>query len=258
MPDTQIGAQLYTLRDYTKTPDDIARTFERVKTMGYDAVQCSALGPITSDALAQRLRDTGLQCAATHVSMEQLQETQACLEHHAALDCQFTAIGGAGLHPQWSAEDWIGYAHRLSAVAQPLNEAGVRVGYHNHSHELALHDGRRPMDLLAEYCDPCVWLEVDTYWIAHGGGDPAAWIDRIAATGPNRVPCIHVKDMDVTAESAQFMSEVGAGNLNWPAILDACRRASTRWYLVERDRGPVEAFESLAISLRNMHEMGLR
>ena len=41
-----IGAQLYTLREYTKTPADIAKTFARVKKMGYNGVQCSALGPI--------------------------------------------------------------------------------------------------------------------------------------------------------------------------------------------------------------------
>ena len=41
-----IGAQLYTLREFTKTPADIAKTMARVKKMGYNGVQCSALGPI--------------------------------------------------------------------------------------------------------------------------------------------------------------------------------------------------------------------
>ena len=46
MPQTQIGAQLYTLRDFLKTPADIAKTLARVKKLGYDAVQVSGFGPI--------------------------------------------------------------------------------------------------------------------------------------------------------------------------------------------------------------------
>ena len=60
MPASQIGAQLYTLRDYTKTPADIAKTLARVKKMGYDAVQASALGPIDSKELAKIMKDEGL------------------------------------------------------------------------------------------------------------------------------------------------------------------------------------------------------
>ena len=38
MPDSVIAAQLYTLRDHTKTPKDIAQTLKKVKALGYDAV----------------------------------------------------------------------------------------------------------------------------------------------------------------------------------------------------------------------------
>jgi hypothetical protein len=34
----KLAAQLYTVRDYTKTPDDVKKTFEKVKAIGYNAV----------------------------------------------------------------------------------------------------------------------------------------------------------------------------------------------------------------------------
>ena len=34
-----VAAQLYTLRDFTKTEADIRTTFERVRDIGYKAVQ---------------------------------------------------------------------------------------------------------------------------------------------------------------------------------------------------------------------------
>jgi sugar phosphate isomerase/epimerase len=53
------------------------------------------------------------------------------------------------------------------------------------------------------------------------------------------------------------MAEVGEGNLNWPAILTACREAGVRWYLVEQDVCRRDPFESLGISLRNLKTMGI-
>ena len=53
MSGSVIGAQLYTLRDFLKTPDDMRTTFGRVREMGYDCVQCSALGPIEAASLPQ-------------------------------------------------------------------------------------------------------------------------------------------------------------------------------------------------------------
>ena len=39
-----LAVQLYTLREFTKTPTDIASTLARVAKLGYRAVQASALG----------------------------------------------------------------------------------------------------------------------------------------------------------------------------------------------------------------------
>ena len=46
MADTCIAAQLYTLRDFLKTPEEIAQTFKKVAGLGYRAVQLSSIGPI--------------------------------------------------------------------------------------------------------------------------------------------------------------------------------------------------------------------
>ena len=65
-----------------------------------------------------------------------------------------------------------------------------------------------------------------------------------------------LKDMTVR-KGAPIMAEIGEGNMNWPSILDACKRAGVEWYIVEQDVCQRDPFESLAISLRNLKEMGL-
>ena len=69
---------------------------------------------------------------------------------------------------------------------------------------------------------------------------------------------MHVKDLTITTEREHKMCEVGSGNLNWPAILDACKDAGVQWYLIERDRGDLDPFDSLKISLENLNKMGIQ
>ena len=56
----------------------------------------------------------------------------------------------------------------------------------------------------------------------------------------------------------QRFAEVGEGNLNWEAILEAGKASGTRWYIVEQDRCyDRDPFESLKISFHNLKGMGL-
>jgi len=255
MPKSQIGAQLYTLRDHLKTPEDIAKTLARVKKMGYDAVQVSGLAPIDPKDLIKILDGEGLQCAATHVGLDMMKDTQKCVDHHRALKCKYPAIGGFGWKEPKLA-DWKNFAAEYSAAAKALAPHGVFIGYHNHSHELArIPDSPKqtPLQLLIDECDKAVWFEVDTYWITHGGGDPAQWIEKVKG----RIPCVHFKDMAISPERVQKMCEVGSGNLNWPRIIQSCKAAGVEWFLVERDSGDLDPFESLKVSLDNLRALGL-
>jgi sugar phosphate isomerase/epimerase len=150
--------------------------------------------------------------------------------------------------------DWTSFATEYSQLAKPLSAAGISIGYHNHSHELARYDGQVALQTLIDTFAPEIWMEIDTYWVQHGGGDPAEWINKVHG----RIPCVHFKDMAITPQREQRMAEVGEGNLNWPAILAACRAAGTQWYIVEQDATyGKDPFDCLATSLRNLKAMGL-
>jgi sugar phosphate isomerase/epimerase len=250
MANSMIAAQLYTLRDFLKTPADIATTLKKVKKIGYDAVQNSALGPIDPKELANILRGEGLTCCSSHVSLERWKnEFQRVIDEHHLWACSYAAV------PYFEGKarsNWESLAVEINAIAARLS--GLSIGYHNHSHELARYDGVTALGLLIEKLTSSVYFEIDTYWITHGGGDPAQWIGKVAG----RMPCVHLKDMAITADRTQLMAEVGEGNLNWPGILAACRAAGVRWYIVEQDVCQRDPFESLAISLRNLRGMGLR
>ena len=245
----KIGAQMYTARDYCKTAADIAASCAKVKAMGYDGIQISAFGVIEPEEMKQVLDGEGLACAATHISLDRMMDdTQAVIDEHQLWGCKYTAIGGFSPKDDWTRARWSEFAQKYNAVAQKFEGSGISIGYHNHSHELAAADGVLPLQLLIDECDPAIWFEIDTYWITHGGGDPCAWIEKVSG----RIPCVHFKDMMINRKREQQMTEIGSGNLNWPRIIETCKAAGVEWYLVERDRGDLDPFESLKVSLEQM------
>ena len=278
---TRIAAQLFTVREFTTTPADVAKTIRRVKNIGYDAVQLSALGPIETSELKRILDGEGVACCATHEPWEAVRDDpREVIDRHHQLGCRHTALGGMPRSYQGEA-GYRAFAHEATDAARTLREGGVAWAYHNHSFEFERFGRRTALDLLAETSDPDLFLfEIDTYWVQHGGGDPAAWVRKLKG----RVPLVHLKDMVVGEDHAAarklareegesqesfeerraaagakrpIMAEVGEGNLNWPGILGACADAGVGWYIVEQDVCQRDPFESLSISLSNLRAMGL-
>lgn len=254
MATSRIAAQLYTLREYTKTTEDFANTIKRVKEIGYDVVQISGIGPIPYTDIKHILDDYGVICCATHISFERMKdEPETVIEEHNLIGCKYPAIGSMP-DSYRNAEGYPAFAKEVNAVGKRLAEGGLRLGYHNHSFELEKFGARTGLQIIFDETNPeYLTAEVDTYWIQHGGGDPAKWIEDFTS----RIPLVHLKDMTVRT-GTPIMAEVGEGNLNWPRILQACEKAGVEWYIVEQDVCERDPFESLAISLKNLKGMGLR
>ena len=253
MANSVLAAQLYTLRDFTKTPADIAATMKKVRQLGYEAVQTSALGAIDPAELKRITDGEGLQIVATHVSYDRIRdEPQAVIDEHKLWGCRHVAIGGLPGDFR-NEEGFPAFARQASQAARPLIDAGLTFSYHNHSFELQRFGGRTALQILAEESDPEVFsFEIDTYWIQHGGANPVTWLDRLNG----RMHVVHLKDMAMDG-SKQLFAEVGEGNLEWEPILAACKRAAIEWYIIEQDTCQRDPFEALGISLRNLKGMGL-
>ncbi len=250
-----LGAQLYTVREYTKTIEDVRETLKKVADIGYTAVQISGFGPMDPKDVATALEGSGLTCAATHMGWPRfLDELDAVIAEHKLWGCRHSAIGGLPAEYQ-SLDGLKRFLDELPPVAEKLAAEGMTFSYHNHHHEFARYDGKIWLEMLYDQADPKhLKAEIDTHWVQRGGADPAAWVRKCAG----REPLLHLKDMAITPEREPIFAEIGEGNLNWPAILEAADDGGVEWYLIEQDdcygRSP---FESLAISYRNLKAMGL-
>jgi sugar phosphate isomerase/epimerase len=256
MPEAVLGAQLYTVREFTKTLDGLAETLRKIAAIGYRTIQISAIGPIDPKDVARIVQDNGLQVASTHMGWRSFTAKLDDLIHtHKLWKCSHPAIGALGAEYR-SAEGLERFLDELPPVAEGLAREGMDFSYHNHSHELARIGEKTWLEALYERAgSEILKAEIDTYWIQAGGGDPAAWIRKLG----RRQPLLHLKDMTIGPDRQQRFAPVGEGNLNWPAVLQAAEQVGVEYYLVEQDdsyqRNP---FECLATSYRNLVAMGLR
>lgn len=139
-------------------------------------------------------------------------------------------------------------AARLNERAHQAAEYGLRVGYHNHDHELtSFIYGTPALEVFATYLDPAVVLEVDLYWATAGGQDAAALLTRLG----NRVQAVHVKDgpMRGHISTAQMPTDqVPAGQGDVPIAASLSAGSSLRYAVVEFDSYEGDIFEGIAAS----------
>ncbi len=251
MNEMSVAAQLYTLREYLKTPDEMKHTLKRVKAAGYHAVQASGIGRVEAGVFRQLADEAGLKICATHISYDRLlNELDAVVQEHAVWDCHYVGLGAMPPQYRESREGYLAFAAECGEIAKKIFDRGLKFIYHNHSFEFEKFGGRTGMELLLDNTDPETFgIELDTYWVQAGGGNPVEWIKKVKG----RMEVVHLKDMAMKGFQ-QLFAEIGEGNLNWGAIIEACRETGVRWYAVEQDECRRDPFESLAISFQYLEK----
>lgn len=256
----KLAVQMFTLRDFTNTWDELATTLQKVSQIGYPAIQLSAVGcmnGVPAEASAtqakQLLDDTNLHCIATHRSWDNLRERlDEEIAFHKILDCDYCAIGTipAATYPP----TYDGYRRWLED-AQPIIESlkaeGIRFGHHNHAREFFKPErhGKMLEDILIDEGGDDLMMELDLYWIAHAGVSCERILDRCHG----RVPVIHLKDKEPLPDSNECrIAAIGEGSMEWKHIIPACERAGVVWYTMEQDICPRDPFDCLQSSLDYM------
>ncbi len=256
MLNSNVGAQLYTVREFTQTPADVRKTFERVAQIGYRSVQVSGTCPMDAHELASIAKDTGLTIALTHTPYDRfVKELDKVMEEHAIFDCKIIGIGAMPAQFHESGEEGAeAFIRQFNPIAQELKKNGFIFGYHNHAFEFRKYNGRYIFDRLVEETDPEAFQFIlDTYWLQYGGMNPEKIIHRLKG----RIATLHLKDFKIENFSDIKMAEIFNGNLEWPSIIAAAKEAGTPWYMVEQDICPGDPFESLTISYNNLDKSGL-
>ena len=179
------GIQLYSIRDMAKT--DLAKAVKTVADIGYKMVEFAGFYGNTSDEVNKMLNDNCIELWGTHTGIDKLAEDfEGTVAYHKAIGNKNYIIPMHDLSSIEKIDDFV----RLVNEYQPrLAKEGIKLGYHNHSHEFILNkDGSDIYKNIVERTN--VYLEIDTYWVYNAGLDPVETLEKYK----DRLLCIHIKD----------------------------------------------------------------
>lgn len=242
-----IAVQLYSLREL---PDSFDEMLAKVADAGYTAVETLHDHGLSAEEMLETLNRHNLRAVATHVQLAALQENlDAVIAFHKQIGNShlILPVPPQAVRQSKDAEAWRQLGRTLNELGARCLDADMQLGYHSHAFEMAVLDGKRAIDWLLGNAElKNLFWEPDLAWIAHGGADPVALLERYAG----RCPRVHVKDLAPAGENTDQMglADVGHGTLDWETILPAAKRAGAEWYIVEHDK-PKDPITSVRRSL---------
>lgn len=230
----KLGAQSYTIRDFTQNEADFAQSMKKVADIGYTTIQLSAVGDLSSAFMKKACDDNGLKIVLTHTNPERmLSDPEAVIKDHEVMGCDYIGIG---MMPERyrAPENAAAFANDFLQAAELFHKAGKKMLYHHHALEWDRVTPEKTMlDVILDNMPPEVLgITLDTYWVQAAGADVCDTIEALK----DRIPCVHLKDMSVKGFE-QRMAVVGEGNLPFKKILKLLNDlGGTQYLLVEQDR----------------------
>ena len=245
----KLGVQLFTVRDFMNTEQEIAETFKKLKTLGYDQAQTAGCS-VDYETFGKLAEEAGIEIVGTHDDYDMMcNDFDKALANHNALGTKIMGLGGYGDRTVRGYADFIKNANIIGEKLKKTT--GGRYSYHNHHWEfIKLENGKTAMEMLIEGLNPdATSFCLDTHWVQRAGADVREWIEKLSG----RIDIIHLKDFKLHSDGTPDYAELGQGNKNWEGILECAVKAGVKYYVVEQDVCPGDPFESLKISSEYMH-----
>ena len=243
-----IALQLYTIRDLLA--QDYEGTLRKVADMGYVGVETANMFGGSPASAAKLFGELGLAVSAAHGALPVGDKKQEVLDIIDALNCKRLILPGQPPEKYTSLNGIKSVCDALNEGAAVAKANGFRVGYHNHWFEYQLVGDRLAIDVMLEYLDPEVFLEVDVYWVQTAGQNPEEVVRRLGS----RAPLLHVKDGSCQRDAP--MTALGEGVVDIPGVV-AAGAGSTEWLIVELDECATDMLEAVRKSYGYLIGKGL-
>ena len=255
----KLGAQFYSIRTETQTAQGLENSFAKIKEIGYENVQLSAIGPIAAEDIQRISNQYELPIVCTHSPYDRiLNDTDALIREHKLYGAETIGLGSLPWSMKDDFEAMRGAARALKGPIAKIRDAGLRFAYHNHSFEFIKYGESDIWSLLLEELDEMDYI-LDVFWLNFAGLDP---LKVIRSLGRERLVNIHFKDMkrlpDVyggdMAEGAKLICPCGEGVTDFKPIIRLCDELSIPNALVEQDNAPElgDVFEQMRTSYNNL------
>jgi len=257
----------------------VYETLKELSELGYGAVEVSQI-PMTSKNVAEIKRaseDFNIEIAALSAPIEAKVGTtnenltdnfEKIVNDCKTLNSKYLRIGMIPVDILGDKEKIMKFIDSAENMTNRLSEEGIHFYYHNHHIEFQKYDGEFLLDLIKNNTTK-LGFEIDVHWVARAGIEPISLMKQYAG----RMALLHLKDFRVgsvdlagVTDRAGYVqrvhhnvefAELGEGNLDIKAIVDAGLEYGSEYFIIEQDdtygRDP---FESLDISGKHLRKLG--
>lgn len=252
-----VGLQLYSLRaHFTKS---VPQAIEMTKALGIHDVELAGTYSLEPQKLRGMLVAAGLNPVSGHFSYERFRDNPESVAQEAkTLGLKFAGVAWIPHKDAFDEAECRDAANTFNKAGAILAAHGIQFFYHCHGYEFEPYENGTLMDLLMKETDPrLVAFEMDTTWVFFPGQDPAAWLQKY----PSRWQLMHLKDLKKGVATGSMSGStdpnndvvLGTGQLNWPAILKAAKKAGVKYYFIEDEAAT--AAEQIPQSLRYLEQV---
>jgi len=226
---------------------DYTSIFKELAQMGYTAVESAGYheGLFYGRQPAQFKKDVeaaGLKVLSSHCNKflseeelasgdftESMKWWDVCIAAHKAAGMTYIVV--PWLEIPKTVKDLKTYCDYYNDIGKRSKAAGMKFGYHNHSHEFKkVEDKVIMMDYMIENTNPeYVFIEMDVYWVVMGQNSPVEYFKKY----PGRFTVLHIKDYKEVGQS---------GMVGFDAIFKNADIAGLKHFVVEME-GHTEGLE---------------
>ena len=249
-----LGLQLWSLRHDLEA--NVAKGLDETKALGFTLVETAGTYGLTPVEFRDQLTAHGLKAVAAHISYDRLKtELPAVIAEAKTLGVEYIVTPWLP-QTEFDAAAARTVAADFNAWGTAIQAAGMKFAFHPHGYEfhpIPGGHGETPFDLLVSLTKPgVVSFEMDVFWVAHAGVDPA----KLLARYPDRWTLLHVKDLRKGGEvgvgtrsaPAEDHVAVGTGQLDWSSILKAAKAVGVKYYFIEDETAA--PLQNIPVSVR--------
>lgn len=210
-------------------------TLEMLAEAGYAEIEPAyTYGGRTASQFRRIADANGLRIIGSHHSPDDFRgaRAQQTLDNAAALGQDY--VGVSYMDGPQTAEGCRAMAQEMNRWGEAARARGLRWYAHLHDNEFHTdpRTGQTLFDVWLEETDPrLVWYEMDLYWILRAGVEPAPYLTSYEAS----FPLLHVKG---GAPWDNIESDLGEGEIDFPAMFEHLRGLSAHHFVIERDQQP--------------------
>ena len=247
-----LALQLYSLRELAS--QDYFGMLKKVADIGYKGVEPAGLYDHKPAEVKKVLDDLGLKIASSHSFPNRPDEFEPGVEQAKAMGYDLIVVPWAAAENFQTPEAVKKFAAEMEELAGRLKAHGLKLGYHNHSHEMVPMGGDYALGLLYDSA-PSLCGQTDIYWATNFGAvDAPAFIRRHA----KQITTLHIKDGPLV--EGKPMMAVGSGKVATAACIKAADKDTLQWLIVELDECATDMLaavkESYQFLARNLLGMG--